>query len=233
MKVHFIQQDPWVAPGEYLRWAERNGCQVSYTRCWQYETLPERAEADLLVVLGGYQNPAMTRDECGYFDSAGEQKLIRKYVEAGRAVVGVCLGAQLVGEALGAPYEHSPEKEIGPVKARLTAAGRADRHFARFPEVFDAGAWHNDMPGLTEDCAILAASEGCPRQIVRYGQNIYGFQTHMEFDRQIIRDGLADVGGEIEAEGRFVQKSEALLAYDYTEMNRLLSTFLDSLMGCQ
>ena len=199
MKLHFIQQDAWVEPGEYLGWAKRNGYQVSFTKCWLHEELPQKADADLLVVLGGFQCPATTKEECDYFDSAAEQELIRKYVEAGRAVVGVCLGAQLVGEALGAEYGHSPQKEIGPVRARLTPQGKEDPFLRGFSDVFDAGAWHNDMPGLTEDAVILAESDGCPRQIVRYGRYIYGFQTHMEFTHDIIEAGLKEVGGEIRA----------------------------------
>ncbi|MBQ5366195.1 MAG: hypothetical protein IIU43_01800 [Thermoguttaceae bacterium] len=51
----------------------------------------------------------------------------------------------------------------------------------------------------------------------------------MEFSHEIVAAGLADVGGKVPVRGRFVQSEEALLAYDYTEMNRLLSTFLDAL----
>ena len=229
MKVHFIQQDSWVEPGEYLNWATRNGHSVTFTRCWRHEEIPREVRADLLVVLGGYQCPATTKEECDYFDSPAEQRLIRQYVEAGRAVIGVCLGAQLLGEALGARYAHSPEKEIGPVKARLTAAGRADPFLRAFPDSFDAGEWHNDMPGLTEQAVILAESDGCPRQIVRYGKYAYGFQTHMEFTHDIIAAGLRDIGGKLGASGPFVQTEQELLDYNYTEMNRLLSAFLDAL----
>lgn len=218
-------------PGEYLAWANRNGCSVSFTRCWRYEAMPEAADADLLVVLGGCQCPATTREECDYFNSEAEQRLIRKYVEAGRAVIGVCLGAQLIGEALGAPYGHSPEKEIGPVRARLTEDGRRDPFLGGFPDAFDAGEWHNDMPGLTKDAVILAESDGCPRQIVRYGRYVYGFQTHMEFTREIIAAGLRDISGRMNVSGPYVQTEEALLAYDYTDMNRMLSGFLDKLMA--
>ncbi|MCR5137049.1 MAG: HD domain-containing protein [Oscillospiraceae bacterium] len=229
MKAHFIQQDAWVLPGEYLAWAERRGYDVTVTKCWEYERIPESAEADMLVVLGGYQCPATTKEECGYFDAEQEKALIRSYVEAGRMVVGVCLGAQLVGEALGAPYAHSPEREIGPVEARLTPEGKNDPFFAAFGEVFPAGEWHNDMPGLTEDSAVIAESDGCPRQIVRYGRYVYGFQTHMEFTHEIVAAGIEEAGGRLNCTGRFVQTEEQLLAYDYSGMNALLSSFLDAM----
>ena len=230
MKVHFIQQDSWVLPGEYLAWAERHGYDVAVTKCWEYETVPESAEADLLVVLGGCQCPATTKEECGYFDAEREKALIRSYVEAGKMVVGVCLGAQLLGEALGAPYAHSPEREIGPVKAQLTPEGKNDPFFASFGDVFLAGEWHNDMPGLTEDSVIIAESDGCPRQIVRYGKYVYGFQTHMEFTHEIVAAGIEDAGGRLNCTGRFVQTEEQLLAFDYSEMNALLSSFLDAMV---
>lgn len=230
MKIHMIQHDLWVEPGEYLAWARRHGYPVSFTRCWQHEKLPEEVQADFLIVLGGCQCPATTKEECGYFDAQGEIGLIRRYASAGKAVVGVCLGAQLVGEAMGAPYEHSPEREIGPVQAWLTKEGKNDPFLKKFPSSFMAGEWHNDMPGLTEQSAVLAESQGCPRQIVRYGTYVYGLQTHMEFTPEIIRQGIQNAGENLKTGGPFVQTREALLAFDYRDMNRMLSDFLDAMM---
>ena len=229
MRIRFIQHDAWVLPGEYLAWAERNGYDAGITKCWEHERIPEDADADMLVVLGGHQCPATTKAACGYFDAARDKALIRRYAEAGKIVVGVCLGAQLLGEALGAAYAQSPEREIGPVEARLTDAGRADPFFASFGDTFPAGEWHNDMPGLTKDSVILAESDGCPRQIVRYGKYLYGFQTHMEFTRSIVAAGLEDAGGHLNCTGRFVQTEEQLLGFDYSGMNALLSGFLDAM----
>lgn len=229
MKVHIIQHDPYVEPGEYLSWAQRKGYQVSFTRCWMFEEVPKEADADMLVVLGGFQRPTTTKEECSYFDSASEQKLIRKYADSGRIVVGVCLGAQLLGDALGAPFGKSPAPEIGPVKARLTEAGRSDPFLKQFPDVFDAGEWHNDMPGLNADAVVLAESDGCPRQIVRYGKYAYGLQTHMEFNHDIIAAILKNIGGRIRIKGPYIRTEEELLAYDYTDMNLMLDTFLDAL----
>jgi GMP synthase (glutamine-hydrolysing) len=78
---------------------------------------------------------------------------------------------------------------------------------------------------------IIAESEGCPRQIVRYGKYVYGFQTHMEFTHEIVAAGIADAGGRLNCTGKYVQTEEQLLAFDYSEMNALLSSFLDTMVG--
>jgi GMP synthase (glutamine-hydrolysing) len=73
----------------------------------------------------------------------------------------------MIGEALGASYEHSPNREIGVFPITLTEEGKNDTIVGKFPGTFPVGHWHGDMPGLTPNAAVLATSEGCPRQIVR------------------------------------------------------------------
>ena len=88
---------------------------------------------------------------------------------------------------------------------------------------------YGDMPGLTHDSEILAFSEGCPRQIVRYAPKVYGFQCHFEFTPKAIEGMIKNCGHELE-EGKnlpYVQSKEELRKQDYESFNKLLFMFLD------
>ena len=232
MKVHFVVHESFEAPGAYETWASTHGHDVTRSRVYLGEPLPASADAiDLLIVMGGPQGPDTTLDECPHFDSAAERALIRRCVEAGRAVIGVCLGAQLIGDALGGSFEKSPETEIGKFPIALTPAGLAHPKFAHFGDTLDVGHWHNDMPGLTPDATVIAYSPGCPRQIVEYGPLVYGFQCHMELTPDVVE--LLIAASETEFPGLrdrpYVQQPDALRNNDYTEMNEKLFGFLDRL----
>ena len=232
MNVHFVIHEAFEAPGAYEVWVHTHGHVASYSRVHAGEALPQSVDdIDLLVVMGGPQSPATTKEECPHFDAAAEKTLIAEAIAAGRAVIGVCLGSQLIGEALGAPHDHSPEKEIGKFPIALTAEGLSNPKFAGFGAHLEVGHWHNDMPGLTDTAVILATSEGCPRQIVEYGDLVYGFQCHMEFTPEVIELLIAASEAELAAMigRRFVQQPEALRANDYGEMNEKLFGFLDRL----
>lgn len=81
-------------------------------------------------------------------------------IAAGRIVVGICLGSQLIGEALGAPVMQSPEKEIGHYPIILTTAGLQDDNIAHFGSSVVVGHWHNDMPGLTPAAEVPLPAKG-------------------------------------------------------------------------
>lgn len=149
MHIHFVVHESFEAPGAFETWVRDRGHTAGHSRVYAREPLPQSVnDVDLLVVLGGPQSPATTKEECPHFDAAAERELIAKCMLARKAVVGVCLGSQLVGEALGARHDHSPEKEIGKFPIILTAEGKAHYKFAHFGESLDVGHWHDDMPGL-------------------------------------------------------------------------------------
>lgn len=232
MQIHFIVHEVFEAPGAYLHWAQARGYGISWSRVYAGDRLPENANAfDMLVVLGGPQSPRTTLSECPWFDSHAEQRLIAQAIAAGRIVVGICLGSQLIGEALGAPVMQSPEKEVGHYPITLTTAGLQDEKLAHFGPSLVVGHWHNDMPGLTPEAEVMASSEGCPRQIVNYSDRVYGFQCHMEFDAEVIELLIAHSQQELSAARgrRFIRSEQEMRAWDYREMNEKLWAFLDKL----
>ena len=232
MHIHFIIHEHFEAPGAYEIWGKNRGCSMSYSRVYQGDPLPEDLEStDLLIIMGGPQSPATTLKECPWFDAQAEMRLIGRAIEAGKTVIGVCLGSQLIGEALGAAFCHSPEKEIGKFPVRLTDAGKANPLFKDFGHELNVGHWHNDMPGLTPQAKVLAYSEGCPRQIVQYGERVYGFQCHMELTPEVVELLIEHSPNDLRraAEFRFVETAEKLRSHDYREMNQVLFSFLDKL----
>jgi len=234
LKVHFVMHESFEAPGAFADWVDARGYQSSYSRVYQYDALPADTESfDLLVVLGGPQDPGTSPEQCPHFNALAERELISKAIADGRAVVGVCLGSQLIGEALHAPFAHSPEKEIGKFPIQLTEEGLANPKFSHFGKALDVGHWHNDMPGLTENAKIIAYSEGCPRQIVEYSLLVYGFQCHMELTKDVVELLIQASQTELAAstERRFVQQPAALRQNNYDEMNRQLFVFLDKLVA--
>ena len=232
MHIHFIIHEHFEAPGAYEIWGKSRGCSLSYTRVYQGDPLPEElGGTDLLIIMGGPQSPATTREECPWFDAQAEKALISRAIEAGKTVIGVCLGSQLIGEALGAAFCHSPEKEIGKFPVRLTDAGKANPLFEGFGSVLNVGHWHNDMPGLTPQAKVLAYSEGCPRQIVQYSERVYGFQCHTELTPEVVELLIEHSQNDLRRAGefRFVETAEKLRSHDYREMNQVLFSFLDKL----
>ena len=234
MKVHFVLHETFEVPGAYLKWAQERGHQVTTTKVYESEVLPESVdELDFLIVMGGPQSPDEDREAFPYYDPQAEIQLIQKAIKSDRYIVGVCLGAQLLSVAYGAEYEHSPEREIGVFPITLTEAGLKDEHVKVFGPTLITGHWHGDMPGLSEDAVVLATSQGCPCQIIRFSPKHYAFQAHLEFDPEAVDLLIAADGEDVLEEQsqnlNFVQQPDVIRNYDYREMNAKLYAFLDSL----
>nr|WP_218059264.1 hypothetical protein [Gilliamella apicola] len=149
MHIHFIIHEDFEAPGAYEQWAINNHHTITYSRVYLNEPLPNSIDdIDFLIVMGGPQSPSTTKQECAHFDSKAEQAIILSAIKAEKVVIGVCLGSQLIGEALGASYSNSPEKEIGKFPIMLTQIGKTNPLFTDFGSTLEVGHWHNDMPGL-------------------------------------------------------------------------------------
>lgn len=232
MRLHFIVHENFEAPGAYEIWGQTNNFEMTYSRVYLNEQLPSTVEnIDFLIVMGGPQSPDTTVEMCPHFNSLAEQAVIKKAIEANKVVLGICLGSQLIGEALGGQFEHSPEKEIGKFPIMLTEYGVKDSLFSHLGKMTEVGHWHNDMPGLTSNTKIIAFSAGCPRQIVEYSKLVYGLQCHMELTPEVVELLIQHSATELDQAPayKFVNTREELRNHDYQEMNQNLFIFLDKL----
>ncbi len=146
---------------------------------------PHIADADLLVVLGG---PIGAFDEDAYPLLADELALVRRRLGSQQPLLGICLGAQLIARALGAPVAPMGVKEIGFAPLALTAAGH-DSPLAALGDV-PVLHWHGDQFGIPPGAQCLAGTATCPHQGFALGPQVLGLQCHLEADPRTLERWL-------------------------------------------
>lgn len=158
-----------------------------------------------------------------------EIELIREAIKKDKRILGVCLGAQLIAEALGGKTEPSPHHEVGMYLIELLDGAKDDPVFSQFPRKFEVMHWHHDMPGLPEGAVLLAKSEGCPRQAFRYGDRIYGFQFHFEMTKSLLHGMVDNCIADLIEKGKYVRPFKEILETDCSEINLKLESVLEYL----
>jgi GMP synthase (glutamine-hydrolysing) len=227
MRILCLTHADFEGPGVLETWAKQHQYDFNICKPYQGENCLILPEFDMLVIMGGPQSP-LTIEETPYLKE--EITLIKQSISKDKIVLGFCLGAQLIGEALGARTTRSPHKEIGVFPITLTPEGMQDPLFADFPKTFPVIHWHNDMPGETQDSVLLASSQGCPKQILRYRPQVYGFQCHLEITQEGIQDLVNACPGDLKS-GQFIQTAEQLLQQDYTTIHQWMFKILDRLVA--
>jgi len=225
MKILIVTHASFEKPGSIESWAKRHDYAVQEVKPYAGEKLPAINDYDMLIVMGGPQSP-VEMHESPYL--ADEIEFVRQALRQNKRILGVCLGAQLIAEALGARTERSPNKEIGMYPVSLLMAAATDPVFGSFPASFDVMHWHSDMPGIADGMEILAKSEGCPRQVYRYGDKVYGFQCHFELTRELVDEMLKHCEGDLKV-GKYVMTPDQLRSLDYKQINAQMDKVLDYL----
>ena len=159
-----------------------------------------------------------------------EKELIRHAIDAEKKILGICLGAQLIANALCARVYPNAEKEIGWHQIRAVDAHRAN--VFRFPASCEAFHWHGETFDLPKGAVLLAESDACRNQVFQIGVNIIGLQFHLETTpktaRQFVSSGRSDL-----TPGKFVQSEEDILSAPeekYTQLNALMGDVLAHLV---
>ncbi|MCC5793115.1 MAG: gamma-glutamyl-gamma-aminobutyrate hydrolase family protein [Chromatiales bacterium] len=166
----------------------RAGFRIRYVNFGrQPDARPDLARYHGLIVLGGPMNCDQVNR---HRHLATEIELIEQALVAGKPVLGICLGAQLLARALGAPVTRNGVPEIGWYDVEPTPAAAVDplfRHFAPRQRIFQ---WHGDTFAIPRDAVHLARSPDCENQAFRWGDIAYGLQFHLEVDSAMIERWL-------------------------------------------
>jgi len=208
MRVHVITHVPFEGPAAVGSWARSRGHDLAETASVT-EEYPDPEAVDLLVVMGG---PMDADDEVASPWLAAEKRFIAVALAGGGNVVGVCLGSQILAEALGGRVKRNLQREIGWYEVRLTVAGRREPLLAAWPDLFVCGHWHGDTFDLPPGAETLASSDACANQLfVAEGGRAVGIQFHLEWDEEGLSALVAACDDELVDGGDFIESAEGLL----------------------
>ncbi|WP_027035574.1 type 1 glutamine amidotransferase [Mesorhizobium ciceri] len=186
MRVLVVQNYDNTGLGQVGAALAEAGADLDLRLPYKGDPLPDDAAGhDAMVVLGGGQN-ALADDEYPYFPALLE--LTRDFADKDRAVLGICLGSQLVARAFGGENRIGGANEFGWHGVSLTADAKGDPVLGALPEKFPIFQWHDDTFVLPEAAVRLAGNDVAENQAFRVGRAVYGFQFHFEADRPMVKD---------------------------------------------
>lgn len=224
MHIHSFHHVPSEGLGEIATWARRKGHTLSATHWYNGERAPSLDGIDWLIVMGGPMNIYEHRNHPWL---VAEKEAIAQAVAAGKRVLGVCLGSQLLSDVLGGKVVQNPEIEIGWLPIRFEPAAAA---LAPFPAELTVLHWHGDTFSIPPGATLLASSAGCRHQGFAKGNRLVGLQFHIEVGPSDIRD-FSDAEGDL-PQGRYVQTKETIqaeAAYHLPAAHTALEALLDAM----
>ncbi|MEN2474804.1 type 1 glutamine amidotransferase [Burkholderia sp. GS2Y] len=173
MRIHYLENLATAGIGNIADWARSRQHTLHATRLHAGDALPDLARVDLLIVLGG-----VPQDCTAWIDT--EIAFIREAVHAGKAVLGICLGSQLLAEALGGQLVPATHAESGWWPVRLRDGAQAHPLLQGVPESNTLFFFHRNTFTMPQGCVWLAQTSACAHQMYAYGDRVLGIQAHPE-----------------------------------------------------
>lgn len=227
MKIHTIVHNDIEKIGVIEDWIAQSSFEMTQTRTYRGEMLPQVESGDMVIIMGGEQS---VRNLEAFPYLKDEIAFVQEAAALGCPIFGVCLGAQLIAAALGGRVVASPEKEMGVYPISMTQEARHNPIFGAWPEELNVFHWHFDMAELPEGARLHARSAGCPVQAFSIGPHIYGFQFHLELNHARAKALVKRFSKDLENPGPYTKSVEEVLNADFDQMNSWLLRFLDRWM---
>jgi GMP synthase (glutamine-hydrolysing) len=228
MNIHLIEHDPLDFETNIDLWAAQGDHALSRTEIFRGAPFPDLPDYDWLMVMGGSQH---VWEETLHPWLVSEKKEIARALAAGKTILGICFGAQLLAEALGGQVFTHRQKEIGWYPVRKTPEGESSPLLHAVPDRFLTFHWHSDHFQLPKDAVRLAASDCSENQAFSHpAYPILGLQFHPEYTREMIVHFAREFAAEW-TPGPFVAGLDRTLAQTLTVPDTywLMETILDNM----
>ncbi len=227
MHIHCFQHDHYENLGYIGKWAACGGITTSYTRFDLEPLFPEMESFDWLVIMGGKMS---VNEESKHPWLALEKKFIRDAIRAGKTVLGICLGSQLIAGALGAVVYQNTEPEIGFFPVTFSEAASADPVFRHFPKEISVLHLHEDTFVIPKGAIGMASSVITRNQAFRFGQRVFAFQFHFEVTAESLPVLIKADNNQL-APGQWVQTAQEINRHapDCIENNSIFNEILDAI----
>ncbi|MGB9941089.1 type 1 glutamine amidotransferase [Methanosarcina sp.] len=207
MKIHVLQHSSVNTLGTIEEYAKTKNHMLESTRFYETKSPQEPGSFDLLIIMGGpigiydYDENPWLKDEKAF---------IKQAIEAGKPVLGICLGAQMLADILGARVYENRYMEMGWFPVRASGGENKPEFLEGLPEEITVFHWHSRTFDLPAGAVHLFESEGCKNQGFIYKGRVVALQFHPEVNEERIQS-LIERFGEGVVKGLFVQKKQEML----------------------
>lgn len=225
MRICYLQHVPFEGLAGIEKWVESKGHSLDSVKIFNNDPFPSVEGLDLLIIMGG---PMSVYEEDKHPWLVQEKRFIKEAITSGKAVLGICLGAQLIADVLGAKVYPNQYKEIGWFPIELTEEGAKSDLFNFMSARFTVFHWHGDTFDLPEGAVRIARSEGCLNQAFVYGKKVIALQFHMESTKDSLQAIMHNCSDEI-VNGKYIQTADEMLAGEnnISRINMAMNGLLD------
>ncbi len=222
-QAHVLLHVPFEQPGIIKTWLDKKGIAVGFVELFNGDPLPSVDKTEILFVMGG---PMSANDDLLFPWLTEEKRFIREVCTAGKPMLGICLGAQLIAAAFGADVHPNNYREIGwyPVSSLPN-----DESCFCFPETFTAFHWHGETFDLPAKAKLLACSALCRNQAFQIGRKTIGLQFHLEMTPEMIKVMIDKCGKDLLNEKGIMSATEIVCTSKsvFRETNKLMEELLN------
>ena len=226
-RIHYLQHVPFEGIGSMQAYFDEKKYPVTSTHLYKDEVLPALEQFDWLVIMGG---PMGVHDIATHPWLLKEKRFIKDVIDSGKLVMGICLGAQLIADVLGAKVYKNKQAEIGWFNIEPVDTGAESILSSIFNDEIEAFHWHGDTFAIPDSALAFAKSAACENQGFVFEDRVVGFQFHLETTLESAKALLENCRDEL-IDSEFIQSEPEILSDKtrFSAINKVMSRVLAKL----